>query len=345
MLMSVAHAVTPMGSSDYVSLDELLNDFVEADGPGVVAYLSVAGNDEVAAAGLADVDSGRRVTVDDQFRIGSATKPFVAALLLQLAEEGLVELDRPVSTYLPDSLSARIANASTATVEELLAMTSGIPDYTASDEFDDRVQQNPSRPWTPDEVLSFIFDEPASFPAGSDHEYSNSNYILAQIIIESRLQMSLQQALEERMFRPLGLSRTFLEMPGRFAEGIVRGYEDRGALVDVTRVNDGVGMGDGGVISTAHELARLAEGLWDGTLVSEESRMRMMREVRDNYGLGIGVDRSPYGRLYSHEGATSGFQSVFVLVPSREAVLVILTNNFDSEILEDLVYAMFDYAL
>lgn len=345
LLVGLAPLVAAMGSGDYTSLDAILAEYAEHDGPGVVAYLSVEGRPEVAARGRADLNRGTAVAVGDQFRIGSATKPFVAALVLQLAEEGLLELDAPIARYLPPSLARRIANADTATVEQMLAMTSGVPDYIASGAFDEQVQRNPSRPWTPTEVLAFIHDEPASFEPGSDYEYSNSNYILAQLIIESRLGMSLQEALDERMFRPLGLSQTFLEMPGRFAEGIVRGYEDHGDWVDVTRVNDGVGLGDGGIVSTAAELARLAEALWNGVILSEASRNRMMREVRDNYGLGIGVDRSPFGRLYSHAGATSGFQSVFVLVPSRDAVLVVLTNNFDSEALEDIVYAMLAYAL
>lgn len=261
VVFTSADALAAGRSGGYDSLEDLLADFVDSAGPGVVAYLSVGQTTESAAVGLAILDRGTRLSVDDQFRIGSATKPFVAALLLQLAEEGLLDLEEPIGTYLPDRLAPRIPNAGTATVEQMLAMTSGIPDYIASDEFDMRVREN------------------------------------------------------------------------------------RGEWVDVTNVNDGVGLGDGGMVSTADELARLPLALWNGTLMSPESRVRMIIEVRSNYGLGIGVDRSPYGRLYSHAGATSGFQSVFVLVPSRDAVLVVLTNDFDSQIVEDLVYAMIEYAL
>jgi D-alanyl-D-alanine carboxypeptidase len=250
VLLGLGGQVAGMGAGDYASLDELLSDFVDPDEPGVVVLVNVGGTRESAARGMADLAEGRSIRVGDQFRIGSATKPFVAALVLQLVEEGRMSLDEPIATYLPPDMVPRIANVRRASVAQVLAMTSGVPDYTASDEFDERVRQRPSYPWQAAEVVAFVFDEPASFDPGTDYEYSNTNYILAQLAIERVLNTTLQQAMAERMFEPLGLTGSFVEMPGRFAEGIVTGYEDHRGWEDVTRINDGVGLGDGGVVSS-----------------------------------------------------------------------------------------------
>jgi D-alanyl-D-alanine carboxypeptidase len=106
VLLGLGGQVAGMGAGDYASLDELLSDFVDPDEPGVVVLVNVGGTRESAARGMADLAEGRSIRVGDQFRIGSATKPFVAALVLQLVEEGRMSLDEPIATYLPPGYGA-----------------------------------------------------------------------------------------------------------------------------------------------------------------------------------------------------------------------------------------------
>lgn len=326
----------------------LLDEYVGDDEPGVVLLVSVGDETWISTAGLADLETGQAIAPDDLFRIGSITKPFVATLMLQLVDEGLIALDDPIADYLPSEIVSNVQNADGTTVRQMLQMTSGIYDYTESDAFDEASQADPQGWWTPEATVEYAFGEPAYFAPGDDYYYSNTNYNLAQIIIEFVTEQSLADVLEERIFAPLGMSTCYLETEATFAQNIVRGYgEFDGTLYDITDENDGVGLGDGGIICTAADLAKFPRALED--LISEDALNNMLATVEDNaggmYGLGIGYDETDYGLMIGHAGATSGFQSNLAYLPEDDVVVVVLTNNFDSEIVEDLTFDAIDFVL
>jgi len=325
-------------------LDGLLADFVEADDPSVVLYVRYGDESAVAVRGLADLENNTPAQVDDLYRIGSVTKPFVATIILQLVEEGELALDDPIAEYLPDEIVNRVENADTATVRQMLQMTSGIYSYTDSIAFDDATFDDPEYSWTASETVEFAYDEPAYFEAGTDYYYSNTNYNLAQIIIETVTGNTLAHELEERIFAPLEMDSCYLETPDVFAQNIVRGYSLYDAFIDVTEYNDGVGLGDGGIICNAEDLAKFPDGLWYD-LLAEDTLDMMLDTVDDGdgglYGLGIGYDETDFGMMLGHDGATSGFQSTMRYLPEEDLVVVVLTNNFDSEIVDDLAYEAF----
>ncbi len=329
-------------------LDELLEYYVYDDEPSVVVYVRYGDESASAVYGLAELENATPAQVDDLYRIGSITKPFVATVILQLVGEGEVGLDDPIANYLPDEVVNRVANADTATVRQMLQMTSGIYSYTESDAFDDATLDNPSYAWSAAETIEFIYDETADFEAGTDYYYSNSNYNLAQMIIESVTGESLADNLQTRIFAPLGMDTCYLETPNVFAQNIVRGYSLYDNFEDVTEINDGVGLGDGGIVCTAEDLAKFPAGLVDG-LLSDEMLEQMLDTVDDgdggSYGLGIGYDDTEFGFVLGHDGATSGFQSTMQYLVDEDLVVVVLTNNFDSEIVADLAYDAFDIAL
>lgn len=350
LVLTVSIGVAAQDGLDAEPFDALLAETVGDAEPGVVLYVAIEGESYIGAAGLANLEAGTPITPDDLFRIGSVTKPFVSTLILQLVEEGEIELDAPIADYLPDDIAANIPNADTATVTQMLQMTSGIPSYTDTDAFDDATMDNPSYPWTAEETVATVYGMEPDFAPGSSYYYSNTNYNLAQIIIEQITGQSLAEAMHERIFAPLGMENSFVEMPDRFADGIVRGYTqyEDGEFEDITQINDGVGLGDGGIVSTADELAQFPVGLWYGDLISEETLELMLDTVDDGdegmYGLGIGFDETDFGMMLSHDGSTSGFQSVMSYLPEDDIVVVILTNNFDSEIVQDLMFSAFDLA-
>ncbi|MEO1164108.1 MAG: serine hydrolase domain-containing protein, partial [Chloroflexota bacterium] len=149
-------------------------------------------------------------------------------------------------------------------------------------------------------------------------------------------------AFEDRIFEPLGMDSCYMETPDMFAENIVRGYADYGdGFEDVTDINDGVGMGDGGVVCTAEDLAKFPRALWNGELLSDDTLDEMLDTVTDDwggeYGLGIAYEENELGYMQlGHDGSTSGFQSNMAYLPEEDVVVVVLTNNFDSEIVFDL---------
>lgn len=341
-ILFVSSTVLAQDTLDADALDALLDDYISQDTPGAVVYVETENDVWMGARGLANVEQAITLQTDDLFRIASITKPLVATVVLQLVDEGQIELDAPIVDYLPDDISDNIDNVRQATVRQMLQMTSGIFDYSESDAFNDAVEENPTYAWTAQETITMIYGEPAYFEAGTDYAYSNSNYNLAQIIIESVTGNSLADELQNRIFAPVGMDQCVLETPDRFARDIVRGYEDwgDGEFVDVTEVNDGVGLGDGGVICDAQSLAQFPIALIYGNLLAEEILIEMFDTVDDGaggqYGLGIGYEDGDYGEVIGHDGATSGFQSNMIYLPDEDVVVVVLTNNFDSEIVEDL---------
>lgn len=333
-------------------LNEFIAEYVEDGEPGVVVYIGSGSGETLAhgAYGPANLETGESLTPDDLFRIASASKPLVATVVLQLAESGEIDLDAPIADYLPDELTA-VPNVQTATIRQMLQMTSGIFNYTESDAFNAAVDEDPSYMWTAAETLAFIIDEDPYFTPGEDYYYSNSNYTLAQVIIETVTGESLADALETRIFAPAGMDNCYLETSDVFAQGIVRGYQlgDDDEYEDVTEYNDGTGLGDGGIVCTAADLAKFLPALMNGVYLSEEMLAQMLATVDDGeggqYGLGIGYDETEYGMIVGHDGASSGFQSSMVYLPDVDGVLVALTNNLDSDILEELMEDLLEFIM
>ena len=344
-LLMVSSVALAQDESD--ELVEFLAEYIGDDEPGVVAYVGFAGDEAQGAYGLADLETGEALALDSLFRIASVTKPLVATIVLQLTEAGDIDLDAPIADYLPAYIADNVMNAEDATIRQMLQMTSGIFNYTESDAFDDAVYDDFSHMWTAEDVIEFTYGVDADFDAGTDYYYSNSNYILAQLIIESVTGNSLADELDERIFAPAGMDSCYLETADRFAEGIVRGYEFYDEFEDITEINDGTGLGDGGVVCSASDLAKFLPALVDGVYLGEDMLEAMFDTVDDGYGgaygLGIGYDETEYGLMLNHDGATSGFQSVMSYLPDDDVVIVLLTNNFDSDIMQDLAYDILDY--
>ncbi|MEQ9028373.1 MAG: serine hydrolase domain-containing protein [Aggregatilineales bacterium] len=332
-------------------VSDLLGEYVEYGEPGVVVYMRLGEDEWIGVGGLANLDTEEAVMTDDLFRIASATKPFVATVVLQLAENGDIDLDAPIADYVPAEVAEGLINIDTATIRQMLQMTSGIFNYTESDAFNDAVDADPSYQWTAAETLGFVVDEDPYFEPSEGYYYSNSNYNLAQIVIETVTGNSLAVELEARIFAPVGMDACYLETPDRFAQGIVRGYQlgDGDGYEDVTEYNDGTGLGDGGIVCNATDLAKFLPALANGDLLGEAMLAEMLNTVDDGeggaYGLGIGYDESDYGTMVGHDGASSGFQSSMVYFPDDDAVVIVLTNNMDSEIIEDIAYDAIDYLL
>lgn len=344
VLLLVAAPFYDVAAQEDGDLESLLEDYVDDADPGVVVYVQTPDDSLVAAVGLADLETETPLRIDDRFRIGSSTKTFVATVVLQLVDGGVVNLDDPISAYLPAEIASRVINADRATVRQVLNMTSGIFDYTESDAFDDAIYDDPAHPWTPAEVITYAYDEEPYFAPGEDFYYSNSNYILLHLLIEHMTGHSLADELEFRIFDPLAMDSCALEDPARLGEGIVHGYgyaDDDDDLDDITLENDGVGMGDGGIVCTAADLGVFLPALLAGELLSDAQLAAMLAYVEDDsgdgYGLGISSRQTDYGVLIGHDGSTSGFQSDMVCLPDEDLTLVVLTNNFDSEIVTDVV--------
>lgn len=198
-------------------------------------------------------------------------------------------------------------------------------------------KHDPSHVWTATEAIQYAYDlEPEAEP-GEKHYYSNTNYILLELIVEQVTGNTLAQELRDRIHEPLELKDTFTEMRERIPGGFVHGYEDwdgDGKRDDVTRKNGGNGLGDGGLISTASDVARFVQALFGNEeLLEPETLEEMLTFVDDGegsqYGLGVSSWESDWGEALGHGGRSGGFLSTVWYVPDEDVTVVVLTNDAD----------------
>lgn len=334
-------------TSTQAALQQILDDQVDSKGPGVV--LLVENPDDgviVVSQGMADIENAVPIQRTDRFRIGSITKTFVATVLLQLQEEGELSLDDPAADYLPDEVVESLANADIATVRQLLNHTSGIPDYSIVDEFWEEVANDPTHEWTAAEAITYAYGWEASFKPGADFEYCNSNYLLLQLIINDITGESLARQLRSRIFDPLGMSSSYLEisetLPGGFTQAYGSEDDDGNSIIEnVTKVNEGNGLGDGGIISTVDDLAIFIHALLDGDLLEDASLTEMLNGtvLGDDYAYGLGIysTETPFGGFLGHSGATAGFLGEMWYDPDTGITVIALSNSYQYDTLE-IVY-------
>jgi D-alanyl-D-alanine carboxypeptidase len=294
-----------------------------------------------AAAGLADVRTGESLTAGHRFRIGSVTKIFVAALVLRLVAQGLLELDADAAPF-----------AKGITVRRLLNHTSGLPDFIGDPvAFFEPYRRDPTHRWELGRLdeLRLVLGKPRLFKPGEGWAYRGSNYIVLALIVEETTGVPLRDALQERVFTPLGLTRTDLvEEP--LQSDCARGYlpSDNPLMpgegpepVDVTQLDLPFYRAGGGIVSTAGEVATLLRAvLGGGGFVREDLRAQMLEAVdsdweeTDRYGFGIGEitalmgrQRSRCGPAWGHIGFSVGYTAAALSSEDGERQVVILTNG------------------
>lgn len=232
----------------------VLDEMVRTGAQGVQVRIADGRHGFTARAGTARVDAPDPVPTDGRFRIAIITKTFVATVVLQLVGEKRVELDAPVSRYLPGLLP----NGGAITVRQLLQHTSGLPDHTF--ELPDDAG---FRSFTPDELIALIADKPLEFEPGTASSYSNTNYVVAGVLVERITGRSYADVITHRVLRPLGLRDTSLPgtrvgIPSPHARAYLRFDEE---VFDVTEYDPSFIGAAGEMISTTADLNRFVDAL------------------------------------------------------------------------------------
>ncbi len=292
----------------------------------------------VGASGFADTAGKTLMKPDDKLRLASMTKTFVSVVILKLQEEGKLNLNDKIEAHLPAAIIGEITHGSEITIRQLLSMTSGIRGYTESDSYNDAVETNPYRkPWTAEEILTYSYSKEALFSPGDGWDYSNTNYVLLDLIVKHSCKTSLAVEIRRLILAPLRLRNTFMEIqePGKEGFGglVVRGY-DNGE--DVTEIQDALGLGDGGLISDATDVAKFFTALFGDKSILNETSLGQMRDFHktEDYGLGLERRMTNYGEAWGHSGGSWGFEGDMLFLPDKEVVIVILTNTEDTDVLE-----------
>ena len=323
--------------------------------PGAMVLLRTPQGDFTVSSGTTQLGTTTPPRADTHFRIASNTKSMTAAVIVQLAQEGKLRLDDPVSQYVPS-----VPNGDNITINELLTMRSGLYNYTDAPELAAIVDRDPTKAWTPDELLAIAFAHPPNFPPGTAYEYCNTNYALLGLIAERVDGRPLAQAMQDRLFGPLGMHDTLLPartantIPAPYSHGYLYGSSSfvltdtpyppdiqaaarAGTLrpTDYTDVNHSWADAAGGVISTSSDLAIWIEALVTGRVLDAAYQRRWLDSLQakdpsmpDGQQYGYGMERLRWGpnAVYFHGGETIGFNSHMGYDPNSQVTFVTWTN-------------------
>jgi len=309
-----------------------------------VAIGILRGKDTISlkAWGMADLENEVPATARSVYRIGSVTKQFTAAAVMQLAEQGKVSLD--------DSIAAHLAGLPApwrrVTVRQLLNHTSGIPSYT---DVGERWRRRWGEEMSPDTLLAFTTADSMWFEPGAKWRYDNTGYILLGMLIEKLSGRSWGTDLAERFAKPLGLSDSRDCQAEPVIARRVRGYENEGkGWINTPYLAMSQPYSAGAMCSTVGDLARWNRALHTGKVVSAASYALMTTPegaAAQNdfpYGYGLGRDTIGGQPVITHGGGIHGFISGNVWVPTAELSVTVLTNSGGApadELLKQLVRA------
>ncbi|MBM4387730.1 MAG: beta-lactamase family protein, partial [Deltaproteobacteria bacterium] len=352
--------IKPVDPALAAHLQALLEEYVTFSGePGMGQAIILAdGASWKGAAGLADILKKEALDTEKGYRVGSNTKPYIATTIMLLAEEGKLSIDDPVSKHL-----TQYPQWSQVTLRHLMGMRSGIPDYLQSEQLWIEVVSNPGEPIAPEKLVSFVSSKPLEYTPGENGTYSNTNFILLGMIIEKATGGKIQDEIDKRIVKPVGLANTFLDTGAKEAAGLSHGYMDvelagfvlniapelmslvppeyfvAGPLLDCTYLfHPSIAWSAGAIVSTPADAAKFMKALLTGKVVSEASLAEMMKFLpigllgnQTDYGLGLVRYATPYGTAYGHGGLTFGYDANALYIPDKEVAMGDMHNFFPAQ--------------
>ncbi|WP_367606856.1 serine hydrolase domain-containing protein [Legionella sp. W05-934-2] len=309
------------------------------------------------------------ITANDLFQIGSITKSFTAALTLLAEAKGQLAIEKPVKTYLNayphwDNLS----------LASLLNMTSGLPNYSDSPKMNIGYVDNIKRFWNRTELIDLVYVKNYSPPLRQGYDYTNTGYILVDMILTGKGQSTLAQLLEEQIIKPLGLKNTFYPIPSantdvskRLISGYAYNVYVNPELVgqDVRENNLSWAGAAGGIVANSEDVVRWVDALFlQNNLLSKEQKAKMqslvsvktgkpIKEVnwQEPRGFGLGIIQAydkRIGRYWFYEGETLGYRAIYMVVPCNKVIISALFNsatNGDNDKSGELMMSLYKQVL
>ncbi|WP_405163171.1 beta-lactamase family protein [Nocardia sp. NBC_01499] len=349
-----ADSGAPSTGQDRPELQKAIEEIVDSGIAGLTLRVRDERGEWVGSAGVAELGGNAKPPIDGYVRIGSNTKTFTATLVLQLVGEGRIGLDTSAAHYLPElGLDERI------TVRMLLQHTSGVFNFTGEHYPDGTIAlgiasagtplanewaDNRFRTYLPEELVEFALSKPARFEPGTDWSYSNTNYVLARLLIEKVTGRSYAAEMQRLILGPLGLSGTIApttqsELPEPHAHAYYRYDGDQGKTLDVTEQNPSWISSGGDMISTSQDLHTFISALVTGKLLTAELLAEMYTPHPTgipgmDYGLGVFVkDSGPGGTVITHNGGAAGHAALMYSTPDGSTTLTATLNYVDDSAL------------
>ena len=321
LLWAMPAAAVPPGFK--AKADALLAEGFAADAPGVAVIVMDDGKVAYSAArGLADIDTKRQITPDTVFRLGSITKQFTAAVILQLAESGKLSLSDPISKFLPEFPKP----AGDVTVRQLLSHTSGLQTFTPGTSKANELTATES-------LVAEIRGKPMQAAAGAQYSYNNGGYVLLGAIIEKVTGRAWYQAVEEHITRPLALTAIRYGVEEANVPAMARGYARMGGkIVPSQPFHMSFVHAAGALTGTVGDLAKWAKALHGGKVVKSETYRQMIARTRltsgEQVAYAMGLENGEVrGRpTIGHGGRINGFAAESLYVPKEDLFVAVIAN-------------------
>ena len=340
LALGVLAALPPTAAAGIVEteLDVALKELVASPGgpPGAIAVVQVGNRRQVYTAGIGDLNSNRRMRATDHMRVASVAKAFSGAVALSLVERGVLSLDDTIGELLPGFNP----DWDDVTLRELLNHTSGVPTFTTSEDFRERLIAFPRKPVPPRQLVEYVADEDLEFDPGSRYAYSNTDNILIGLMVEAASGHSYERELGSRVLGRLGLRETSLPEGYRMPRPFIHGYavepplppEDESEIVAA-----GYTWASGGVVATPLELNRFARAYVGGALFGGAVREAQLTFFpggssdppgpgTNAAGLAIFRYETDCGTLYGHTGNIFGYTQFMAATLDGERSVVVSAN-------------------
>ncbi|MEZ5169055.1 MAG: serine hydrolase domain-containing protein [Acidimicrobiales bacterium] len=329
--------------------------------PGITLTVLLPSGDAVEIArGEGDLVAGTEVTPDDYFRIGSISKTITTVAVLQLVDEGSIDLDATVASYLGDEWMPPfeldgVDYRDAITIRQILSHTDGFPEFAWDPGFYLASSQRLDVPSEPEEILAWAAERGPLYVPGENYEYNTVGHIAAGLVIEKVTGRTAAEVIREGVFDPAGAGEGIYLPPEEAPPSpVVHGYAagelkaQLGLLPALEQYKaaaseagddyydiavapqdflESVGWTGGGIEAQSAAVARIFRAMFDGTLLSKEMVTEMTtKNPYGNYALGIDVDDDGDTVAYSHGGGVPGFRSHAVYYPDLDIAIAMSVN-------------------
>ncbi len=332
-----APAPTPIVEEfDY---QKLIDEAVNSEVPGVILAINGPELDFLGAAGLADIDSQESMQTYHVMPAGSAGKKATALLVTLLHQEGLLNIDNTITTWLPESLTAQIQYSSEMTLRQLLSHTAGVYDYLddrTSDEWFETGFNDTDTLKTDSYALKFALNRDAYFKPGEGFHYSNTGYLLAGLILDEVLGEHHHNAMRSRVIEPLGLNDTFYLGIEKELGDIISGYVMEDEVINTKPFYENVAVADAPLATSVTDLSNLLRAIMtDDSVVNDDIRELLIGEENLNlidpdnqFYVGMGMFKSNLGEytIYHHGGEEAGYKTENIYIQELDTTVTAFFN-------------------
>lgn len=310
--------------------------------PGISLLVNDPKGTWIGASGKADIGNNVDFVPGTVSKVASITKLFMGVLMFKLFEDsvntglGYRSLNMPMSNWIPHRITDKIANGNTITLGQLMKHESGIPDLIDDDAFYLAVLNNPNKKWTPEELLSFIYNKPAIFQTGDTAIYSNTNTILVTLVMEYATGKKHEDLLRQRILQPLNLANTYYQPHDVLPNSVAQGYFDlynNNTLINVSNIVTGSGNGYGGIYSNLFDLYKFADALFLKKTLLKPSSMSIMQTYGKQDGsnfYGYGIQKSFLTRGIDfgigHKGRDLAYTANLFYFPNKGVLHIFFVN-------------------